>query len=423
MPDSVDLSYAIGLKPAQAIEYFQSKGYTIGFNWHEVEARAHATSFTVAGILRQDILQDVRAGLQDSLDNGLTLEQFRRQMTQKLTQKGWLADKAKLVADEDGVLEGKQLTPRRLRTIFETNMQSSYGAGRYAQQMENAADRPYWTRVAVMDLRTRPAHAALNGLTARYDDPIWQFAYPPDGWGCRCRVRARSQSDIDNKSITVWSSEGHLETVQQAWGPQDTREVQAFRYNGQLYTPDAGFGHNPGQGWLAGLGQRLMDRSATAPPKMAALAVEHTLAEPQLRDAITSDMRRFVNQSLLREPAGTFRHAGALSTRTLDALGRSGTLPDSAVLTVTDSAVVQSPGPLWELLPEQLRQPAAVLADGDDLLYVIRNGESLHQVRAVPGQNAAGYELQLPGGGEALTPASLQSLAELPLLEGALNGL
>ncbi|HCE9040963.1 TPA: phage head morphogenesis protein, partial [Klebsiella michiganensis] len=112
-----------------------------------------------------------------------------------------------------------------------------------------------------------------------------------------------------------------------------------------------------------------------------------------------------------------------LSTRTLDALGRSGTLPDSAVLTVTDSAVVQSPGPLWELLPEQLRQPAAVLADGDDLLYVIRNGESLHQVRAVPGQNAAGYELQLPGGGEALTPASLQSLAELPLLEGALNGL
>ena len=55
MPDSVDLSYAIGLKPAQAIEYFQSKGYNIGFNWHEVEARAHATAFTVAGILRQDI--------------------------------------------------------------------------------------------------------------------------------------------------------------------------------------------------------------------------------------------------------------------------------------------------------------------------------------------------------------------------------
>ena len=156
---------------------------------------------------------------------------------------------------------------------------------------------------------------------------------------------------------------------------------------------------------------------------MAALAVQHTLAEPQLLDAITSDMRRFVNHSLLREPAGSFRHAGALSTLTLDALASRGRMPDSAVMTVTDSAVVQSPGPLWELLPAQLRQPAAVVADGDDLLYLIRNGDALHQVRAVPGENATGYALQLPDGGAALTPASLQSLAELPLLEGSFNGL
>lgn len=155
---------------------------------------------------------------------------------------------------------------------------------------------------------------------------------------------------------------------------------------------------------------------------MAALAVQHTLAEPQLLDAITSDMRRFVNQSLLREPAGAFRHAGALSTRTLDALAGRGRMPDAAVMTVTDSAVVQSPGPLWELLPAQLRQPAAVLADGDDLLYVIRNGESLHRAGRSR-QNAAGYELQLPDGGAELTPASLQSLAELPLLEGSFDGL
>jgi hypothetical protein len=91
-------------------------------------------------------------------------------------------------------------------------------------------------------------------------------------------------------------------------------------------------------------------------------------------------------------------------------------------MTVTDSAVVQSPGPLWELLPAQLRQPAAVLADGDDLLYVIRNGESLHQVRAVPGRTLPVTSCSYRTAAD-LTPASLQSLAELPLLEGALNGL
>ncbi|EMK5110132.1 minor capsid protein [Escherichia coli] len=423
MPDSVDLSFAIGLKPEKAIEYFQSKGYTVGFNWHDVEARAHATAFTVAGVLRQDVLQDIRGGLQDALDKGLTLDQFRRQLTPTLIQKGWLADSAKLVADEDGVLEGKQLTPRRLRTIFETNMQSAYGAGRYAEQMANAGDRPYWTRIAVMDMRTRPAHAALNGLTARFDDPVWQFAYPPDGWGCRCRVRARTQQDIDSKNIDVWSSEGNMETVQQAWGPKDTREVQAFRYNGQLYTPDAGFGHNPGQGWLAGLGQRLMDKSASAPPQMAALAVQHTLSEPQLLDAMTGDIRQFVNQSLLREPAGAFRHVGALSPSAVDALAMRGTTPASAVMTLTDDAVKATPGPLWETLPSQLRQPVAVMADGSDLVYVVRAGDNLHQVRAVPGDELTGFVLQLPDAGEAITPATMKQLAQLPLIEGALNGL
>lgn len=423
MPDSVDLSFAIGLKPEKAIEYFQSKGYTVGFNWHDVEARAHATAFTVAGVLRQDVLQDIRGGLQNALDNGLTLEQFRRQLTPTLVQKGWFADRAKLVADEDGVLEGKQLTPRRLRTIFETNMQSAYGAGRYAEQMANAGDRPYWTRIAVMDMRTRPTHAALNGLTARFDDPVWQFAYPPDGWGCRCRVRARTQKDIDSKDISVWSSEGNMETVQQAWGPKDTREVQAFRYNGQLYAPDAGFGHNPGQGWLSGMGQRLMDKSISAPPQMAALAVQHTLSEPQLLDAMTGDIRRFVNQSLLREPSGAFRHAGALSPKVVDALALRGTSPSSAVMTITDDAVIAAPGPVWETLPAQLRQPVAVISDGADLVYVIRQGDELHQVRAVADAGVPGFALQLPDAGDVLAASSLQQLSQLPLIEGSLNGL
>lgn len=128
----VDLSYAIGLKPEEAIEYFKSKGYAIGFNWHDVEASAHSTSFTVAGVLKQDVLEDIHASLLSMKDGGGTLRDFERQLTPTLTRKGWLADKAKLLADDDGVLEGKQLTPRRLRTIFETNMQASYAAGRYA---------------------------------------------------------------------------------------------------------------------------------------------------------------------------------------------------------------------------------------------------------------------------------------------------
>ncbi|PHM47097.1 phage minor head protein [Xenorhabdus miraniensis] len=245
----VNLGFAIGLPPREAIEYFARKGYAIGFNWHEVEAQAHARAFTVAGVLKLDVLSDIRSALQKSLENGQTLSDFKRQLVPVLEQKGWLGKG--LVADEEtGELHGKRLTPRRLDTIFNTNMQSAYMAGRYRQQMENVDDRPYWERVGIMDTRIRPSHAALNGFIARYDDPIWQSIYPPDGYRCRCRVRTRSAADVERLGLQVQSTEGRRVEVQQEYGvPGETRPVLGFEnpVTGKVYTPDPGFGFNPGQ--------------------------------------------------------------------------------------------------------------------------------------------------------------------------------
>lgn len=418
---AVDLSYAIGLPPEEAIRYFEDKGYTIGFNWHDVEARAHATAFTVAGVLKQDVLEDIRQGLSDSLANGKTLAQFKQGLTPLLQQKGWLGNR--LVADGDGVLEGKQLTPRRLDTIFQTNMQSAYNAGRYEEQMANAEFRPFWERVAVMDLRTRPRHAALNGFTARYDDPVWQFMYPPDGWRCRCRVRARSARDVERNDITVHDSKGRIETVQQAWGPNDTREVQAFRnpLNNELYTPDAGFGHNPGQSSLAALGQRLMDKSAVVPPRLASLAVDQTLGEPALLSAVSNDVKRWVDQVVLQgKPKAMLRHVGAIEPGALDALARKGITPDVATLTAYDADVLASPGPLWSALPELLRHADATLLDGNDLLYIVRQGKARYGVRAALTPGNVGLPMTLTGKGLPLTDADIAGMARLHVLTGAL---
>lgn len=68
-----------------------------------------------------------------------------------------------------------------------------------------------------MDLHTRPKHAALNGFTARADDPVWEYFYAPDGYGCRCRIRARSASDVEKYGLTVQSSEGRLVEVEQEY--------------------------------------------------------------------------------------------------------------------------------------------------------------------------------------------------------------
>ncbi|MBN0210460.1 minor capsid protein, partial [Pseudomonas aeruginosa] len=106
-----------------------------------------------------------------------------------LEAKGWWG--RQVVVAPDGGAEVAQLgSPRRLDTIYQTNMQSAYMAGRYAAAYEARETHPYWMYVAVMDGVTRPSHAALHGKVFRWDDPIWQHITPPNGYNCRCRIVA-----------------------------------------------------------------------------------------------------------------------------------------------------------------------------------------------------------------------------------------
>ncbi|MDK3025570.1 phage minor head protein [Cupriavidus taiwanensis] len=256
-----DLAYAIGLPPAEAIRYFEAKGYAVGFKWQDVWDAAHAKAFTVAGVMKLDVLQDIRSALAKAIKDGGTLAEFRKDLLPVLERKGWLG-KGFVVDGDTGEIEGKRLTPRRLRTIFETNMQSAYMAGRFATQMENVDERPYWEYVAVMDSRTRPAHRVLNGRVLRYDDPFWRTFYPPNGYRCRCRVRTRSQADIGRLDLPVSTSEGRLSEVDQVIGRDgETRPAVAYQdpITGRKFTTDPGFGFNAGRAAF----QPDLDRYAT----------------------------------------------------------------------------------------------------------------------------------------------------------------
>ncbi|PHM22542.1 phage head morphogenesis, SPP1 gp7 family domain protein [Xenorhabdus ehlersii] len=307
--NKTNLGYVIGLPPKEAIDYFQRKGFAIGFNWHEVEALAHARAFTVAGVLKLDVLADIRTELQKSLETGQTFRDFQRNLLPMLERKGWLGKG--LVADtETGELHGKRLTPRRLETIFTTNMQSAYMAGRYQQQMENVDDRPYWERVGIMDSRIRPSHAALDGFIARYDDPIWQSIYPPDGYRCRCRVRTRSAADVERLGLRVQSTEGRRIEVQQEYGePGETRPVMGFEnpMTGKVYAPDPGFGFNPGQvSW-----QPELDKY---PQPAASQYVTGTLTGPDFIRVFNEALKQDAPSSLQRYPVAVRPRSGGLQS-------------------------------------------------------------------------------------------------------------
>lgn len=246
----IDLAYAIGLAPEKAIEYFESKGYAITWGWRDLWQQAHAKAFTVAGVTKLDVLQDIRDALTSALKEGKTLSSFSNELTPLLQKKGWWGVNAQ-TDRATGEMAGKGLTPRRLQTIYQTNMQTAYMAGRYKTMMGNAADRPFWQYVAVMDNRTRPSHRSLNGRVFRYDDPFWQSFYPPNGFRCRCRVRALDRETLDSRGFDLSTSEGRLDQVQVPTSRKPDApmaDVARFEYSpGKYIRPDPGWSYNPGR--------------------------------------------------------------------------------------------------------------------------------------------------------------------------------
>lgn len=257
-PNPVDLKAIFGLEPKKAVAYLESKGYAITWNWQEMLDQAHDQSFTVAKAMRLDLLSDIRGALETALQDGQTLKQFRAALQPTLESQGWWGKQ--IIVDSQGVGELVQLgSPRRLKTIYQTNLQSAYMAGRKADMEETTDTHPYWMYIAILDGKTRPSHRALHGQVFRHDDPIWASIFPPNGFNCRCRVIALTEAAVKRRGFKVVSSEGRLftETVEtgtdKRTGAIRTAQVTALRTTDSAGKPitfrtDPGFNHAPGTG-------------------------------------------------------------------------------------------------------------------------------------------------------------------------------
>lgn len=76
-----------------------------------------------------------------------------------------------------------------LRAEYNTAVQSSRMARKWAGYQRDAHVYPYLTYKTQGDSRVRPAHQVLDGVTKHINDPFWDKWYPPNGWNCRCWVQ------------------------------------------------------------------------------------------------------------------------------------------------------------------------------------------------------------------------------------------
>lgn len=240
------------LTPEKALAFFRAKGYATSFAWQDVWRQEHDAAFTVAKMMDVDLLRDVRAALDKAIAEGQTFEMFRDQLEPRLVQAGWWG-RAEMTDPATGETQRVQLgSPRRLRTIFRTNLQTAYAAGQWAEIQETKADAPYLMYDAVDDDRTREEHAAWDNTVLPADDPWWQSHMPPNGWNCRCSVIQLSADQAASMGLATARAAPVSPTTQYT-NPR-TGEVTQVPQG-----IDPGWDYNPGQSRQAEL-QRQLDQ-------------------------------------------------------------------------------------------------------------------------------------------------------------------
>ncbi len=234
------------LPPAEAVRFFRSKGYRIGFAWQDVWQEEHARAFTVAKATRLDLLQDIRAAVDAAIADGKTLAQFRAELKPVLRRQGWWGRKRvtdPLTGEETLAQLG---SPRRLKTIFNTNLRTAYAAGAWERAQRLKARRPFLRYVQLDRPSKREAHTAWHGTVLPMGHAFWNTHYPPNGWYCGCTVQQLSRRDLDRFGFRV-----------SAKAPAVRRRPWRNRRTGRVVRVpegiDPGFGYNVGKAHLRGL--------------------------------------------------------------------------------------------------------------------------------------------------------------------------
>lgn len=257
------INAVFGMPSETAFKYLD---YIIGGLEYDYDSNSiinNARTFRIANLSRLDIAQDILNGLKDSLQNRTGVKGFQKELATILKRKGWwdtdeIIDPktGEVIAVKNGTLSGSS---SRLKTIYDNMISTMTSVGRYIEMNKSAFAYPYWQYHAVLDMRTRDEHGKLNGKIFRYDDPIWDVIYPPNGFNCRCSVSSLSDDDIKGKNLTVLSSQGH--SYYDVVDYVDENGVPVMkRVKGAIFTdehgkeitiyPDKGFDRNPARGFF-----------------------------------------------------------------------------------------------------------------------------------------------------------------------------
>lgn len=169
----------VNVPPKEALRFFAAKGLKPGFSYLDVWRDAHKKAFTVAKVMELDLLADVKASIEGALRDGTPFEAWAKDIRPTLDQSGWSA------------YGTEETAPRRLKTIYQTNMRMARAVGQQERIQRTKATLPFLKYELGPSEKHREEHVAWAEAPTILpaDDPWWEDHTPPLGYGCRCWVR------------------------------------------------------------------------------------------------------------------------------------------------------------------------------------------------------------------------------------------
>ncbi len=260
MPDPVDLAPLVtpaAVSPQEALEYFRAKGFAppdSRFDYRDWHGASHARGFVVAKAMQDDLLRTLRDAVDKAIAEGRTLEQFRTDLEPELKRQGWWGRKT-MTDPATGEQRTVQLgSARRLRVIFDTNMRTSYAAGRWVRIQRTKSALPYLQYIQLQRVNARDDHKPFHELVIPVDHPFWATHFPPNGWFCACATLQMTAAAVERRGLSV-TTDPPMGT--RAWTNPRTGQIDQVP---EGITP--GFNTNPGATFLAEQGR--YDRIAGA---------------------------------------------------------------------------------------------------------------------------------------------------------------
>lgn len=217
----------------ERIEFLTQKRVRPTRVWTDAMHGDHDRDFVVAGVTDMTMLEELQAAI---IGAGYNRKSFASDFDRLVEKYGWSYN------------GGREW---RIRTIFETNIRTSYMAGRLRQMRDPdvVKVRPYWqyrhaeTRVP---MSPREEHVRWDNMVLAWDDPWWDVYFPPNDWQCSCGVRTLSRGDLRRMG-----KEGPDPS------PTITRKPHTHKATGETVMLHEGVGYGwdymPGDKWERGL--------------------------------------------------------------------------------------------------------------------------------------------------------------------------